>query len=125
MNCWEFYLSVYTWDQVFQLFSGVKKVLILWHRTLISVVVKLASVGSVILTDPVMFQQQFKSYKSHLFLKMLFQFIVVEKNFVFFLIMMETLFILFLFILFVATLVTDPKHRSAVISYKTILEAAS
>lgn len=56
---------------------------------------------------------------------MLFQFIVVEKNFVFFLIVMETLFILFLFILFVATLVTDPKHRSAVISYKTILEAAS
>lgn len=124
MNCWEFHLSVYTWDRLFQLFSGVEE-LILWHQSLISVVGKLALVGSVILTDPLIFQQQFKSYRSHLFLKMLFQFIEVEENFVFFLIMMETLFILFVFILFVATLVTDPKHRSAVISYKTILEAAS
>lgn len=125
MNCSEFHLSVYIWDRLFQLFSGVKEELILWHQSLISVVGKLASVGPVILTDPLMSQQQFKSYKSHLFLKMLFQFIEVEENFVFFLIMMETLFILFVFILFVATLVTDPKHRSAVISYKTILEAAS
>lgn len=36
---------------------------------------------------------------------------------------METLFILFVFILFVAILMADPKYRYGVINYETISEA--
>lgn len=54
---------------------------------------------------------------------MLFQFNYGEENFVFFLIKMETLFILFVFTLFVATLMADPKHRYGVIKCETVPEA--